>query len=82
MIVAKNKKIEYYLDKRFDTLNVFIHKSKEYDVEDITSDITIFKYPDTNVIISVEIMYYSKKDKQKLNELIGNKIKFDFRKVK
>lgn len=82
MIVAKNKKIEYYLDKKFDTLNIFIYKSKEYETEDITPDITIFKYPDTNIIISVEIMYYSKKNKQELNRLIGNKINFNFKNIK
>jgi uncharacterized protein YuzE len=72
MILQKNN-LEYYYDKIYDTLNLYIGKANSFYSEEEYNGVFFIKDEETDKIIGYEVMDFSKRNL----ELLKNRINID-----
>lgn len=60
--------ISYRYDPKFDTLNVYLGKAENFYSDEHETGIFFIRNEFDDSIIGVEILYFSKRDKERLNK--------------
>jgi hypothetical protein len=74
-MIQQSNNIKCYYNSRFDTLNLYLGKAKEFYSEE-DSGIYFIRDESTDELIGIEIMYYSKRSEDFLKKKIP--VNFDF----